>query len=79
MFSKLFIYLLFFSLQEIDKNVSCREALMAFKQKARFPLTEKPDYNELRSILTTEMTKYKNEPDYDKFDWQKPTILHPLV
>lgn len=28
------------------------------------------DYDELRRILQTELDKHKDEPNYDKLDWQ---------
>lgn len=30
-----------------------------------------PDYDTFRNVLNTELDKHRNEPDFDKFDWQK--------
>lgn len=40
--------------------------------EAMFPETTKPDYRILRKIMKTELEKHKNEPTYEKFEWQLP-------
>lgn len=52
--------------------MDCKETLKKFLQKAECPLTEEPDYDDLRNILMTELEKHRNELNYDKFDWQIP-------
>lgn len=41
-----------------------------FLLTARDPKHDLPDYNMFRNILNTELAKYKNESNYDVFDWQ---------
>lgn len=60
-----------FLIQELDDEADCLGALEIFLQKAQHPTTEKPDYEELKQILSTELEKHKNETNYDKFDWEK--------
>lgn len=33
---------------------------------------DQPNYDKFRNILNTELEKYRNEADFEKFDWQKP-------
>lgn len=42
-----------------------------FHVRAMYRERQNPDYEGLRNILTTELEKHENEPDFDKFDWQK--------
>lgn len=57
-------------IQEIDEKVNCRAALKEFLSETMYPKYNEVDYDELRRILQTELEKYKNESNYDKFDWQ---------
>lgn len=34
------------------------------------PKHDQPDYEAFRNLLRTELEKHKDEPNYDKFDWQ---------
>lgn len=52
--------------------MDCKETLQKFLQTAECPLIEKPDYEKLRNILTTELEKHQHKPNYDKFEWQIP-------
>lgn len=53
--------------------VDSTEAITEFTNLARDKLVSgnQIDYDEFRNILKTELEKHRNEPDYDKFDWQK--------
>lgn len=56
-------------------NTGFKEVFEQFEQKAKYPKTEKPDYEGVRKILRTELEKHKNEPNYDKFDWQIERVI----
>lgn len=45
------------------KHVLCKLSLISLKQG-------KIDYSLFRKILSDELLKHSNEPNYDKFDWQ---------
>lgn len=50
--------------------MDCNETLEEFEQKVQNLKSDQIDYEELRRILRTELEKHKNEPNYEKFDWQ---------
>lgn len=51
------------------QKIEGKEVLEKFAHKAQYPKTERPDYDELKRILSTELEKHKNEPKYNSFDW----------
>lgn len=51
-------------------NKNCRETLLKFSQMSKDSIHDQPDYEAFRNVLRTELEKHKDEPNYDKFDWQ---------
>lgn len=39
--------------------------------KTKLETDKQPDYDTFRNILKFELEKYINEPDFDRFEWQK--------
>lgn len=54
----------------VNHEVDCKETLELFEYQVLNQKATIPDYEELRRILSAELVKHKNEPNYEKLDWQ---------
>lgn len=48
----------------------CREVLNKIVELAENSKTIKPNYEKFREYLQNELEEHKNQPNYNKFDWQ---------
>lgn len=56
--------------QDLFGDAEGKETLTEFLQMARNSKYDRPDYEAFRNLLRKELEKHRNEPNYDKFDWQ---------
>lgn len=66
-------------LQEIKSHNEVIRSIMELIQINKEFELGLPDYEALRNILMAELKKHRNEPNFDKFDWQITTNNNEAV